>query len=69
MIQVALMYGRKRFNKGAMIFTLGDRTLQQTPYAKYTDVLRGLTVVCLVNPSNPQILTAYWHQKIRRRSR
>ena len=69
MIQVALMYGRRRFNKGAMIFTLCDRTLHQTPYAKFTDVLRGLTVVCQQAPSHPKILTTYWHKEIRRRVR
>lgn len=69
MIQVALMYGRTSFNKGAMIFTLSDRALEQTPYAKFTDVLRGLTVVCLQAPSDPQILTAYWHEQIKRKVR
>lgn len=69
MILVALMYGKRRFHKGAMIFTLCDRTLQQSPYAKYSDVLRGLTVVCVADSSTPEILTAYWHEQTRRRVR
>lgn len=69
MIKVALMYGRRSFNKGAMIFTLCDRTLQHTVYAKFTDLLRGLTVVCTRHPCNPQILTTYWQYQIKRRVR
>jgi hypothetical protein len=69
MIQVALMYGRKRFHKGALIFTLNDRTLRQSPYAQFTDVLRGLTVVCLNGLPNPQILTVYWHNDTKDRVR
>src|SRR5690348_11776331 len=69
MILVALMYGRRRFHKGAMIFTLCDRILEHTPYAKFSDVLRGLTVVCVADSSTPEILTAYWHEDTRRRVR
>jgi hypothetical protein len=66
MIQVALMYGRKHFHKGALIFTLYDRNLRQTPYSQFTDSLRGLRVVCLKGLPNPQILTVYWHQGTKR---
>ena len=69
MIKVALLYGRKHFNKQAVIFTLNDRILQQTPYCQFTDVLRGLRVVCLTVLPNPQILTAYWHEETKRRVR
>jgi hypothetical protein len=67
MIQVALIYGRKHFHKGAIIFTLYDRNLRHTPYSQFTDSLRGLRVVCLNRPPNLQILTVYWHQKTKRR--
>ena len=69
MIQVALMYGRKGFSRGATVFTLNDRSLRQTPYYKYIDVLRGLRVVCLAGPPNPEIITAYWHEKTKRKVR
>ncbi len=69
MIQVALMYGRKHFYKGAVIYTLNDRILKQTPYRHFTDALRGLRVVCLHGLPNPQILTSYWHSETKRRVR
>jgi hypothetical protein len=69
MIQVALMYGRKHFYKGAVIYTLNDRILKQTPYHHFTDALRGLRVVCLHGLPNPQILTSYWHSETKRRVR
>ncbi|HEY9633180.1 MAG TPA: hypothetical protein V6D14_07230 [Coleofasciculaceae cyanobacterium] len=69
MIQVALMYGGKHFYKGAVIYTLNDRILKQTPYHHFTDALRGLRVVCLHGLPNPQILTSYWHSETKRRVR
>jgi hypothetical protein len=69
MIQVALMYGHKGFSRGATLYTLNDRSLRETPYYKYIDVLRGLTVVCLAGPPNPEIITAYWNEKTKRRVR
>lgn len=69
MIKVALLYGRRHFYKGAMIFTLNDRILQQTPYSQFTDALRGLRVVCLNGLPNPQILTVYWHNETKHRVR
>jgi len=68
MIQVALMYGRKHFYKGAVIYTLNDKILRQTPYSQFTDALRGLRVICLNGLPNPQILTTYWHSKTKRRA-
>lgn len=69
MIQVALMYGRKHHYKGAVIYTLNDRILSQSPYGHFIDLLRGLRVVCLNGLPNPNILTAYWHSETKRRSR
>lgn len=68
-IKICLLYGQKHHHKGALIFTLNDRTLKQTPYAAFTDVLRGLRVVCLNGLPNPQILTVYWHKETKRRVR
>lgn len=69
MIQIALMYGRKHFYKGAVIYTLNDRILKQTPYRHFIDFLRGLRVVCLNGLPNPNILTTYWHSETKRRVR
>ena len=69
MIQVALMYGHKHFYKGAVIYTLNDKILKQTPYSQFTDALRGLRVICLNGLPNPQILTSYWHSETKRRVR
>ena len=69
MIQVALMYGRKHYNKGAVIYTLTDRILMQTPYFRFSDTLRGLRVVCQNQLPDFQLLTAYWHEETKRRVR
>lgn len=69
MIEVALIYGSRKFIRGALTFTLTDRDLQQTRYAKFSDKLRGLRVVCTTAPPNPEIITAYWHEKTKRRVR
>lgn len=69
MIQVALMYGRKHYYKGAVIYTLTDRILRQTPYFRFTDTLRGLRVVCQNQQPEFQLLTAYWHEETKRRVR
>lgn len=68
MITVALTYGKKTFSRGALVYTLNDRSLERTPYAKFIDVLRGLRVVCLIGPPDPKILTAYWHEETKRRA-
>lgn len=68
-IKICLLYGHKHHHKGALIFTLNDRILLRTPYAQFTDVLRGLRVVCLNGLPNPQILTVYWHKETKRRVR
>jgi hypothetical protein len=69
MIQIALTYGKRYFNRGAQLFVLGDRTLRESPYAQFIDVLRGLTVVCDASAATPSVLTAYWHEDMRRRVR
>ena len=68
-IKICLLYGRKHHYKGAVIYTLNDRILKQTPYRHFTDALRGLRVVCLDGLPNPQILTSYWHSETKRRVR
>ena len=67
MIKIALLYGQKQFRYGAMLFTLNDRNLRNTPYYQFTDVLRGLRVVCLNGLPNPQIMTVYWDEETKHR--
>ncbi|MDJ0555670.1 MAG: DUF4258 domain-containing protein [Microcoleaceae cyanobacterium MO_207.B10] len=67
MIKVALVYGRRQFSYGALTYTLTDKDLLRTPYQRFTDVLRGLRVVCVNGLPNPKIMTAYWHNKTKRR--
>ena len=67
MIKVALTYGRKEYSYGALHFTLTDRSLHHTPYAKVMDALRGLRVVCSQDCPTPEIITAYWHHQTKQR--
>ena len=70
MIQIAIAYGQKRFDHhGATIYTLSDRLLKHSPYAKFTDTLRGLQVICLQDLQTLQILTTYWNFDSKRKAR
>ncbi len=69
MIRVAIAYGQKRFDHGAIVYTLSDRLLKHSPYAKFTDALRGLQVICLQSLNTYQILTTYWNFETKRRVR
>jgi hypothetical protein len=70
MIQIAIAYGQKRFDHhGATVYTLSDRLLKHSPYAKFTNALRGLQVICIHNLNSPQILTTYWNFTTKRRVR
>ena len=68
MIKVALAYGDKKYHRGAALYTLTDRKLAKSPYAKYTQELRGLTIVCNAK-STLDISTAYWNKKIIRHAK
>ncbi len=65
MMKIALMYGQKHYDRGAVIYTLNDRALQHSPYAKFTDMLRGLTVVCKQGNVGLGIVTTYWQYNVR----
>lgn len=69
MLRIALLYGRKTYNRGAVIYTLSDRTLEKTPYLKFTHTLRGLRVICKQGVPYPLVLTAYWHHETKHRAR
>lgn len=67
-IELAIAYGMKRFfSNGAIAYTLTDRCLQDTPYFKFVDQLRGLTVICQPGVQGLEIHTAYWDFKIKAR--
>jgi hypothetical protein len=70
MIRVAIAYGQKHFDhRGAIVYTLSDRLLKHSPYAKFTNALRGLQVICFQNLNSYQILTTYWNFTTKRRVR
>jgi hypothetical protein len=69
MIKVALTYGTKDYSFGAVRFTLTDRSLSHTPYAKLADSLRGLRVVCQPTDTEIRIITTAWHIKTKQRVR
>ena len=62
MIQIAIAYGQKRFDhRGATIYTLRDRQLKYSPYAKFTNALRGLQVICILGQPRLRVITTCWH--------
>jgi hypothetical protein len=70
MIRVAIAYGQQRSDRhGAIIYTLSDLQLKTSPYAKFTDTLRGLQVICLPDLQTLQILTTYWNFDSKRKAR
>ncbi|MFM7602859.1 MAG: hypothetical protein ACKO7R_16950 [Pseudanabaena sp.] len=70
MMQIAIAYGQQRSDRhGAIVYTLGDRQLKTSPYAKFTDTLRGLQVICLQDLQTLQILTTYWNFDSKRKAR
>jgi hypothetical protein len=70
MIRVAIAYGQQRSDRrGAIIYTLSDRQLKTSPYAKFTDTLRGLQVICLPDLQTLQIITTYWNFDSKRKAR
>lgn len=69
MIKIALTYGREEYSYGELRYTLTDRSLSHTPYAKVMDALRGLRVVCSQDSPTPEIITTYWHNETKQRVR
>ncbi len=65
MIKIAVVYGQKRHdNRGGVIYMLGDRMLNNTPYAHFIDCMRGLCVVCKADSYSA--FTAFWRYTSRR---
>lgn len=65
MITIALTHGKPDHNHGAIRYTLTDRILRHSPYQKFTDTLRGLTVVAYPHPYQLYVATTYWNHTIR----
>jgi len=64
-IDIALAHhGRRQHTHGDLSYTLDDRSLRHTPYARLADRLRGLTVVLTREGT---IKTVKWTYAIRRR--
>jgi len=65
MITIALAHGKKDHNHGAVRYILTDRCLQNSPYCRFTDTLRGLTVVAYPDRQQLTVITTYWNRLIR----
>jgi hypothetical protein len=67
-IGLAIAYGKFQYYSQAQTWTLLDRSLIYTPYARFIDKLRGLRIIA-TNYSNDDTLrlsTAYWAYDLRR---
>lgn len=64
-LKVALFYGLKKRTFKDFSSTLYDKSLRGTIYEKYTDKLRGLTVVYRKEVNKYYLITAYWDYKIK----
>lgn len=69
MMKIAILYGNKDFHGRDIRFTILDKNLRNTVYAKFIDELRGLRVICKGELSNTEIITVYWHNKTKRKVR
>lgn len=68
MIKLAIAYGKFQYHSGATTWTLLDKSLKYTPYARFIDKLRGLRIIA-ANYSYDDTLklsTAYWTYDLRR---
>ncbi|MFN5398279.1 MAG: hypothetical protein ACK5RE_06310 [Pseudanabaena sp.] len=62
MMQIAIAYGQKHYDhRGATIYTLRDRQLKYSPYAKLASYLRGLQVICTSEEPILRVVTTYWN--------
>ena len=71
MIAITLTYGKKQRSHGDFTYTLTDRQLKKSPYAKFIHELRGLKVVCCQKEKSGifEVITTYWNTKVIRRAR
>lgn len=71
MILIALHYGKRKYTFQDLSYTITDRSLVNTPYYKYVDKLRGLTVIGNNNPEAQKfiVVTAFWNFLVKSRKR
>jgi hypothetical protein len=68
MIRLALAYGNFQYHSHAQTWTLLDKSLQYTPYARFIGKLRGLRIIATEYSLDDtlQLVTAYWAYDLRR---
>ena len=68
MIKLAIAYGKFQYYSQAQTWTLLDRSLIYTPYARFVDKLRGLRIIAnnYVCEDTLKLSTAYWAYDLRR---
>jgi hypothetical protein len=68
MVKLAIAYGRLEHFSQAYTWTLLDRNLLHTPYAKFIDKLRGLRIIATRHSDDCTIRlsTAYWAYSLRK---
>lgn len=68
MVKLAIAYGKFQYHSRAKTWTLLDRNLISTPYAKFIDKLRGLRIIAenYTSDDSLSLLTAYWAYDLRR---
>jgi hypothetical protein len=68
MIGLAIAYGKFQHYSQAQTWTLLDRSLIHTPYARFIDKLRGLRIIAANYSSDDtlRVSTAYWAYDLRR---
>ena len=68
MVKLTIAYGKFQYYSQAQTWTILDRSLICTPYARFIDKLRGLRIIA-TNYSSDETLklsTAYWAYDLRR---
>jgi hypothetical protein len=68
MIRIAIAYGKFQYFSQAQTWTLLDRSLIHTPYARFIDKLRGLRIIAnnYTCDDTLKLSTAYWAYDLRR---
>lgn len=68
-ILIALNYGVMKRTFRDKAYTLTDRILMDSPYFKYVDKLRGLTVIGYWVDDIFHVITSYWDYTVKSRKR
>jgi hypothetical protein len=68
MIRLALAYGKFQYHSQAQTWTLLDKSLKYTPYARFIDKLRGLRIIAtnFSLDDSLRLSTAYWTYDLRK---